>query len=108
MNIEGEVQRKIDVLNKECGLEIDVRDLVVNCDMQLMLDLFDEISYNVRYLLSLGFGTEDGTDILQRFPGIFMDDRELFCEKVNGLMARMRPNFMENVGKDMSCWEELL
>lgn len=81
--------------------EIYGEDALVACNNNL-----DDLVKNINYLIQLGF--DDYNDIIERFPLAFVDDHEIVKEKIDNLISRLGDNYLEQLGEDMSLWEELL
>ena len=68
-------------------------------------DNLKDVINNMNYLSTIGI--IDIIDILERYPMIFLYDKETFIEKVNNLTSNI-PNYIEELDKNISLWERLL
>lgn len=81
--------------------EIYGDDALVACNENI-----DELVQNINYLIKLGF--DDYEDIIERFPLAFVEDHEIVKEKIDELIERLGPDYLNILGEDMGYWEELL
>ena len=65
-----------------------------------------DIVYNMDYLTTLEF--TDVIDIFERYPQIFICDKNEFKEKVNNFVKQLGINYVELLENDMGLWENLL
>ena len=68
-------------------------------------DNLKDVINNMNYLSNIGI--IDIIDIFERYPMIFLYDKETFIEKVNNLTSNI-PNYIEELDKNISLWESLL
>lgn len=81
--------------------EIYGEDALIACNENI-----DELVLNINYLIKLGF--DDYEDIIERFPLAFVEDHEIVKEKIDELIDRLGPDYLNILGEDMGYWEELL
>lgn len=81
--------------------EIYGEDALIACNENI-----DELVQNINYLIKLGF--DDYEDIIERFPLAFVEDHEIVKEKIDELIDRLGPDYLNILGEDMGYWEELL
>lgn len=65
-----------------------------------------DVVYNMDYLNTLEF--TDVIDILERYPEIFICDKNEFKEKINSFIKKVGINYIELLENDIGLWEELL
>lgn len=105
-----EIQTRIEQINEQYGLEIDlsyVVELYGEDMLQSMADMADEVEENIDYLVELGFD-EGVSDICNRFAPILLEDNGYFREKVDRLLADLGHDAIEKLAEDMTPWEELM
>ncbi len=81
--------------------EIYGEDALIACNENI-----DELVKNINYLISLGF--DDYEDIIERYPLAFVEDHEIVKERVDDLIDRLGPDYLEMLAEDMGYWEELM
>ena len=81
--------------------EIYGEDALIACNENI-----DELVKNINYLISLGF--DDYEDIIERYPLAFVEDHEIVKERVDELIDRLGPDYLEILAEDMGYWEELM
>lgn len=81
--------------------EIYGEDALVTCNENI-----DDLVQNINYLIKLGF--DDYGDIIERFPLAFVEDHEIVKERIDELIERLGPDYLNILSEDMGYWEELL
>ena len=81
--------------------EIYGEDALIACNENI-----DELVKNINYLISLGF--DDYEDIIERYSLAFDEDHEIVIEKIDDLINRLGPDYLEILAEDMGYWEELM
>jgi len=66
----------------------------------------EDIVYNMDYLITLEFS--DVIDILERYPQIFICDKNEFKEKINNFVKQLGINYVELLENNTELWENLL
>jgi len=69
-------------------------------------DNIEEVTSNINYLIYLGFN--DTEDLFERETLLFLYDTETFKNKINQLIKKLGPNYVNIIEEDISQLEELL
>ena len=69
-------------------------------------DNIEEVTSNINYLIYLGFN--DTEDLFERDTLLFLYDNETFKNKINQLIKKLGPNYVNIIEEDISQLEELL
>ena len=69
-------------------------------------DNIEEVTSNINYLIYLGFN--DTEDLFERDTLLFLYDNETFKNKINQLIKKLGPNYVNIIEDDISQLEELL
>lgn len=67
---------------------------------------FDIVTNNIRYLIKLNF--TDVEDIFERYVPIFLNDEEIFKNKINELIKKIGINYVEEIENNLDILEELV
>ena len=81
--------------------EIYGEDALIACN-----DNIDELVKNINYLIKLGFN--DYEDIIERYPYAFVEDHEIVKERLDNLISRLGPDYLDILSDDVSYFEELM
>lgn len=65
-----------------------------------------DILKNMKYLKELNIN--DIEDIFERYPLIFICDKNEFKNKVDKLISKIGINYVDMLDNDMELWEELM
>ena len=65
-----------------------------------------DILENIKYLKELKIN--DIEDIFERYPLIFICDKNEFKNKVDKLISKIGINYVDMLDNDMELWEELM
>ncbi len=65
-----------------------------------------DILENIKYLKELNIN--DIEDIFERYPLIFICDKNEFKNKVDKLISKIGINYVDMLDNDMELWEELM
>ena len=65
-----------------------------------------DILENIKYLKELNIN--DIEDIFERYPLIFICDKNEFKNKVDKLISKIAINYVDMLDNDMELWEELM
>lgn len=66
----------------------------------------DDLVKNINYFVKLDFN--DVSDIVERFPFIFLDSHEHFKVKINKFIEKLGIHYIDILEENMGLWEELL
>lgn len=66
----------------------------------------DDLVKNINYLVRLDFN--DVSDIVERFPFIFLDSHQQFKVKINKFIDKLGVDYIGILEENMGLWEELL
>ena len=69
-------------------------------------DNIEKVTSNINYLIYLGFN--DTEDLFERETLLFLYDTETFKNKINQLIKKLGPNYVNIIEEDISQLEELL
>ena len=69
-------------------------------------DNIEKVTSNINYLIYLGFN--DTEDLFERDTLLFLYDNETFKNKINQLIKKLGPNYVNIIEEDISQLEELL
>ena len=69
-------------------------------------DNIEEVTSNINYLIYLGFN--DTEDLFERETLLFLYDNETFKNKMDQLIKKLGPNYVNIIEEDISQLEELL
>ena len=69
-------------------------------------DNIEKVTSNINYLIYLGFN--DTEDLFERETLLFLYDNETFKNKINQLIKKLGPNYVNIIEDDISQLEELL
>ena len=69
-------------------------------------DNIEKVTSNINYLIYLGFN--DTEDLFERDTLLFLYDNETFKNKINQLIKKLGPNYVNIIEDDISQLEELL
>lgn len=66
----------------------------------------DDISMNIKYLKELGF--TDVEDIFERYVYIFIEDNNIFKNKIDKFINIIGENYVSILENNMELWEKFL
>lgn len=83
-----------------------IREIYGDSVIDLINQNIDDISINIKYLKELGF--TDVEDIFERYVYIFIEDNDIFKDKINKFINIIGENYVSILENNMELWEKLL
>ena len=74
--------------------------------LQALIDNKEEVQKNIYYMLRLDF--DDTEDIFERVTPLFITDSKTFKNKIDGLIKKLGPDYVNIIESDLGLLEELL
>ena len=74
--------------------------------LQELIENKEEVQKNIYYMLRLDF--EDTEDIFERITPLFINDNKTFKNKIDGLIKKLGPDYVNIIESDLGLLEELL
>ena len=90
----------------------------MNIDFNKIYEIYDEdliealeqnkenVKKNIEYFKVIGF--EDFEDIFERVAPLFVNDNEIFKQKINSLVKKIGPDYVYLIENDISILEEII
>lgn len=69
-------------------------------------DNIDSVISNLKYLVSINIS--DVYEVFNNYPFLFIEDNDIFREKIDTFINRLGINYRELLDNDMSLWGDLL
>lgn len=66
----------------------------------------EEIQKNINYMFKLNF--DDIEDIFERITPLFINDNKTFKNKIDSLIKRIGPNYVNIIENDLGLLEEII
>ena len=66
----------------------------------------DDVKKNINYLINLGF--DDIEDIFERLAPLFINDNKTFKNKIDSLIKKLGPDYVNIIENDLGLLEELI
>lgn len=89
-------------------MEIDlekIKEIYGNSSIYEISDNIDELKENMKYLYNLGI--EDVLNIIELYPYMFLQERDVFKEKVDELINSLGDNYLEELSNDFNLWSNV-
>ncbi len=89
-------------------MEIDlekIREIYGNSSIYEISDNIDELKANMKYLYNLGI--EDVLNVIELYPYMFLQERDIFKEKVDELINSLGDNYLEELSNDFNLWSSV-
>ena len=89
-------------------MEIDlekIREIYGNSSIYEISDNIDELKANMKYLYNLGI--EDVLNVIELYPYMFLQERDIFKEKVDNLIDKLGTDYIEKLSEDFNLWSEV-
>lgn len=83
-----------------------IREIYGDSVIDLINQNIDDISINIKYLKELGF--TDVEDIFERYVYIFIEDNDIFKDKINKFINIIGEDYVSILENNMELWEKLL
>lgn len=74
--------------------------------LQDLIENKDEVQKNIYYMLKLNF--EDTEDIFERVTPLFITDSKTFKNKMDNLIKKLGPDYVNIIENDLGILEELI
>lgn len=71
-----------------------------------LIDNKEEVQKNIYYMIKLNF--EDTEDIFERIMPLFITDNKTFKNKIDSLIKRLGPDYVDIIESNLGLLEELL
>lgn len=71
-----------------------------------LIDNKEEVQKNIYYMIKLNF--EDTEDIFERMTPLFITDNKTFKNKIDSLIKRLGPDYVDIIESNLGLLEELL
>lgn len=69
-------------------------------------DNIDSVINNLKYLVSINIS--DVYEVINNYPFLFIEDNDIFKEKIDTFINELGINYRELLANDMSLWGDLL
>ena len=89
-------------------MEIDLEKIIEiygNSSIYEISDNIDELKANMKYLYNLGI--EDVLNVIELYPYMFLQERDVFKEKVDELINSLGDNYLEELSNDFNLWSSV-
>ncbi|MGM9850483.1 MAG: hypothetical protein ACI31V_06270 [Bacilli bacterium] len=74
--------------------------------LQELIENKEEIQKNIYYMIKLNF--EDTEDIFERITPLFINDNKTFKNKIDSLIKKIGPDYVNIIESDLGLLEELI
>lgn len=82
-----------------------IKELYGEQTLYQIKDNMENVTSNISFLISLGFN--DAFYIFESDPYMFLDNPSIFKDKVNNLINKLGPRYIEKLDNDISLWGDL-